>query len=420
MCNCKGLCKPHYMRPLICRIYPFIPKVSFDGECDGFLYASLFDVIYNDTNHPCTLTRENKEEIFEVLREKLKPLLTEPKLVFAFKVLEILYFNLLEKLDLTKDINTLNKKLEFLLLSRKAWRSKEFKQDITQAYEEITKKIWRIFMKTYAIEEFEVFLKTQTKKAKNILIHSSIANLGIPTKNGRKIQPQNIMDYYLEILFKCESEVLMPSFNYSFTKNAFADLRTLPSEVGSLTESYRRITKYRSIHPMFSFCSNNGKSIDESAEYNPFLGNCVYQRLLESNALMVFLGIDIRVCTFMVFLEASFWVKYRYFKPFFGKVIDMRGILHEGEFYHFCLPLNGEIKVDYSNIFKILLSLGVIKTQQIGASFIYYFNTEDFSKVVKKELTKNPYLLLKAPPKRFWTFKNGKDVMLESHLCHKD
>ncbi|MDA3969558.1 AAC(3) family N-acetyltransferase [Helicobacter ibis] len=269
-------------------------------------------------------------------------------------------------------------------------------------------------MKTYALEEFESFLKIHTKDSKNILIHSAIANLGIPTKNNQKIPPQEIMDNYLEILLKCNSEILMPCFNYSFPKTHFADLRSLPSEVGILTEAYRNATKHRSIHPMFSFCSNNGESIDKSVEYNPFLGNCVYQNLLDSNALMIFLGIDIRVCTFMMFVEANFGVKYRYFKPFSGEVIDLEEISHKGEFYHFCLPPNGEIVVDYSKMFKALLSLGVVKSQKLGASFLYYFNAQDFYKAVKNELTKNPYLLLKTSPKRFWTFKNGEDTILES------
>lgn len=139
ICNCKGLCNPHSMRPLICRIYPFIPKVSFKGECEGFLYASLFDVIYNDLNHPCTLARENKEEIFITLQEKLKPLLLKPKLIFAFKTIEILYTHLLSRLNLNKDLSKCNKRLEFLLLSRKAWKSEAFKHEISQAYEEIAK-----------------------------------------------------------------------------------------------------------------------------------------------------------------------------------------------------------------------------------------------------------------------------------------
>lgn len=77
---------------------------------------------------------------------------------------------------------------------------------------------------------------------------------------------------------------------------------TSKREVGILTETYRKATKYRSIHPMFSFCSNTGESIGKTAESNPFLGDCVYQRLLVSNALMVFLGIDIKVCTFIMFV----------------------------------------------------------------------------------------------------------------------
>lgn len=139
ICKCSGLCNPHSMRPLICRIYPYIPRVSFDGKIEGFLYASLFDVIYNDTNHPCTLVKENKKEILETLTHKLQPLMLEPKLIFAFKALEAIYTHLMAKLDLTKDLKTVNKKLEFLLLSRKAWNNEVFKKEITRIYCEITR-----------------------------------------------------------------------------------------------------------------------------------------------------------------------------------------------------------------------------------------------------------------------------------------
>lgn len=267
-------------------------------------------------------------------------------------------------------------------------------------------------MNTYPLEDFIDFFCKQEDKSKSILIHSSIANLGIPSISNTKIAPHKILDCYLDIFLKSKCEILMPTFNYKFPESRFVDLRILPSEVGSLTEAFRKNVSFRSTHPMFSFASNTGDSMVDNTEYNPFFGDCVYKRLLNKNATMMFLGIDIRVCTFMMFAEANIGVKYRYFKPFLGTIIDMLGNKQNGEFYHFCLPPTGEIQVDYSRALKILIEKNIIKTKKLGSSCIYYFEAQDFYNAIKLEVSRDPFMLLKESPKRFWTYCNGEDCII--------
>ncbi|MDY3114065.1 MAG: hypothetical protein SOW25_07065 [Helicobacter sp.] len=141
-CTCKGLCTPHNLRPLICRIYPYFPCVSTRGEIIGFKAASFMDLFFKDNSfHPCTLVREHSIELQNSLRESLKPLMRYPLLIFSFKALEILAKFLELKMQDEANIfsESFFKKLEWNLISRKAWSVEACKNEISTSYDEIAK-----------------------------------------------------------------------------------------------------------------------------------------------------------------------------------------------------------------------------------------------------------------------------------------
>ncbi|EEO25556.1 hypothetical protein [Helicobacter winghamensis] len=150
-CECAGLCNPHCMRPLLCRIYPYFPIVNAKGEILDFYPASLMDLFFSQKEaHKCTLVREHDAELQTMLRTSLKPLLEIPLFIFIFQVMEILAKSLQKimhdnvgnlKVDLLDSNNKdlFFKKLEWNLFSRKAWNTSNFNAQITQAYTEIAK-----------------------------------------------------------------------------------------------------------------------------------------------------------------------------------------------------------------------------------------------------------------------------------------
>lgn len=266
-------------------------------------------------------------------------------------------------------------------------------------------------MRKYTQNEIRQLSQDLLLNNKIILCHSALQNLG-------KLEGENFRDIpriWLNILSEYSNNLIMPCFNYSFPKTKFADLRTLKSEVGILSETFRSHGVTRSTHPMFGFCGM-GQDIQEilmpnEIENNPFYKNSVYGRLLEQNALMMFLGIDIRVCTFMVFVEAIFGVKYRYFKPFFGKVIGNFGEV-EDSFYHFCLPLGETLKVNFFRVQDEMIAKGIIKVIDFGGGKIYHFYAQPFFKYITQRLLESPYILLQNAPRRNYVFKDGKEVIL--------
>ncbi|WP_169752727.1 hypothetical protein [Campylobacter mucosalis] len=134
MLNCtkKGLCNPHSNRPLICRLYPFLPRINPQGEIKGFYEASLMDIF--ETR--CTLV--NNDNIKEKLKTLLKPFLNNPEIIFALMVGEKLNQYLKEYMNQNfhRD-DRFYHNLEFVLMSLKAWNNQKFKQEIADIYDQV-------------------------------------------------------------------------------------------------------------------------------------------------------------------------------------------------------------------------------------------------------------------------------------------
>lgn len=145
-CECGGLCEPHALRPLICRIYPYFPIINAKGEILDFYPASLMDLFYPFSSHPCTLIREHDKILKEKLSKNLQILLEIPLFIFVFLAMELLAKTLQNYLQ-NPNLSAMNeeekqqftRELELCLLSNKAWGSEEFKTQIAQIYEEVKK-----------------------------------------------------------------------------------------------------------------------------------------------------------------------------------------------------------------------------------------------------------------------------------------
>lgn len=274
-------------------------------------------------------------------------------------------------------------------------------------------------MKSYSTQEIYNAFKS-IKSDSTLLVHSSLASLGKHENVSLNVIPTLWIETLSEIAKN--GTLLMPAFNYTFPKTRFLDLNTARSEVGILSEAFRQTTKIRSNHPMFSFCGSGKRAkeilmpkstLENMGEWNPFLENSVYHRLYLENAVMAFVGIDIRVCTYMVYIEAMCGVKYRYFKPFLGEILTTENKRIKGEFYHFCLPLSETLKVNYFHVQQQMLENGILKAFPLGASSIYLFYAQEFFNFIKQSLANSPFILLETPPKRFYTFKNEEEIILE-------
>ncbi|MFM6203869.1 AAC(3) family N-acetyltransferase, partial [Planktothrix sp.] len=87
-----------------------------------------------------------------------------------------------------------------------------------------------------------------------VLIHSSLKRtLKNLMKQEQKISPEVILDSFLEAV-GLSGTLLLPLFNFDFTKGIAFDYRNTPSQMGVLTEVARiHPNAIRTGHPIYSF-----------------------------------------------------------------------------------------------------------------------------------------------------------------------
>ncbi len=85
-----------------------------------------------------------------------------------------------------------------------------------------------------------------------VCVHSQIFSLGCPF-----ISKENLLELLTEILQQMvvkNGTLIMPAFSYSFCKKELFDVQNTPSDVGVLTEFFRKQKNVkRTAHPIFSF-----------------------------------------------------------------------------------------------------------------------------------------------------------------------
>ena len=270
-------------------------------------------------------------------------------------------------------------------------------------------------MKKVSEAAFKTFLTAAgVNRGDNLFVHSSLGHLGA-LDNTRVEEIPQTLTRWLKDAVGGTGGVFMPNYAYSFPRSREADLRIQPSEVGILTEWFRRQpATHVSGHPMFSVagCGATAYGVcqPDVAEFAPFSSQSAFQRLYDSDALMLFLGIDLAYATFMVFCEKRIGVRYRFEKPFKGKCTLQTGETVFGAYSHFCYPLEGNYHADFADFQRELLDTGVIRYTPMGIGKVFAIRMSNFMQQVEAYLQRKPFGLLSQTPDFFCRFEDGTEV----------
>lgn len=247
-----------------------------------------------------------------------------------------------------------------------------------------------------------------------LLVHASLAALG----PWRGVAPSDIPDAAIQALRRRlgpRGTLVMPTFAYDFPQTHRCDLRVAPSTVGVLTERFREWPgTLRSTHPMFSFAANGpGAKVllrPEQPEWHPFGPESVFARLHAANALVLLLGAEFRTCTAFVYSERFHGVPYRFDKSFAGEVTAIDGKVHEGNFFHFCLPRSVTITPDYSRAKADLLASGIAQRRKAGLGTVSYFRAGQVQEFLGQQLSVDPWYLLSNAPEVIVRYEDGVEI----------
>ena len=140
-CTAQGLCHPHCHRPFVCRLYPYLPLIDYEGNITGFDYSALVDLFYTEKEqHPCWLVTQQEAMVQRQLLEALQPLIRNPEMIFILKASALVIDSLRKKVTGTFDPKddvarkAFLKHYEYEVFTRSPWRTKEFKREIADIY----------------------------------------------------------------------------------------------------------------------------------------------------------------------------------------------------------------------------------------------------------------------------------------------
>jgi aminoglycoside 3-N-acetyltransferase len=162
-----------------------------------------------------------------------------------------------------------------------------------------------------------------------VLLHSDIRRtLRSARRRGENLLPETLLSSFLEAVGK-SGTLLLPLFNFDFTRGVPFDIRSTPSQMGILTEVARQSAfSVRTSHPIYSFAvlgarREEFRGVDNFSGYSE---DSPFALLHRNGGKIAVLDLpDQNSMTFYHYVEEMLDVPYRYHKTFTGICIDAQG-----------------------------------------------------------------------------------------------
>ena len=252
-------------------------------------------------------------------------------------------------------------------------------------------------MNLYEADFLDAVLSLGVVPGDILFVHSDIRVFGKSNIHAL----QNLPSAFVRILKESVGEkgvVIMPTFTYQFCKTGVFDIQKSPSEVGSLSEFFRtQLGAVRSRHPIFSVAAWGNDVKDILTTNNDSFGKgTIFDTLLLRNAKIILLGVSLRECTFMHYIEQMHAVPYRFLKTFHGIVKD-HGREEEGDFTYFVRPLDGSVENDMTKLEPVLREKTLLHEARVGGASVASVAVADLFSTGMAALDADPYFLLTKP-----------------------
>lgn len=236
------------------------------------------------------------------------------------------------------------------------------------------------------------------EKGDTVLVHSSLSSFGY-VKGGA----DTIIDVLLEIVGN-NGTIAMPTFTWdSFhdKQNIIFDLVNTPSEVGRITEVFRKrggVT--RSAHICHSVAAAGPQTQYIMGEGISACGKgSSFEQLYQLNSWNLFLGVSFSVCTALHMVEEFMQVPYREYRDFKGsQVILPEGTKMSSKSVEY-LPKKGYHN-DFKKIEEVFLNEGLLKICQVGKAQIINVRIRDIFRVTKRYMEQDIGFLLTPESKK--------------------
>jgi len=239
------------------------------------------------------------------------------------------------------------------------------------------------------------------KAGDTVLVHSDSTLAMRLSKSASYSEASSFLQECFEETLGENGTLLVPTFNYNFCKGKPYNHEKSPSQVGIFSDHIRKDERtVRSFHPIYSFAAI-GPQADEllsDVGKSSFGKNSVFERLLASDAKMVFFNISMAFCTFVHHIEQQQNVEYRFLKYFSGQV-SKEGKTWTDTFDFFVRYLDRDVMVSLDRFQNLLQEKGLLKEAALGSGKILAISCVDTYNEGLKILDQEPNFLIASPPK---------------------
>ena len=164
------------------------------------------------------------------------------------------------------------------------------------------------------------------KKGDNVIIHSNIAGLFQFYDKGKDNSCKVLISYLKKHIGK-NGKIVIPTYNYEFTKNKSFNVKTSPSEVGYFSNYLiKKNWRKRTLDPVFSHLifGKIKKFHLQKINCEAFGNNSLFSYLKKNNFKIICFCCSTDTMTYIHYIEYLFKVNYRYIKNFNGVIVNDR------------------------------------------------------------------------------------------------
>lgn len=224
-----------------------------------------------------------------------------------------------------------------------------------------------------------------------VMVHSSLLKFGL-IEGGTAGVLATLRD-----ALGTDATIVMPSFTFGFGRSRVWRAKDTPSEVGALSEYFRKnVATTRSIHPFHSVTAVGplARDVTEGVCKSSFGVTSAFQKLYDLGAMNLSLGTEfIGGATYLHVGEEQLKVPYRFMKPFPGEVRDMNGQLVDVTFEMYCREMTETYEYDnvWDGCWDDLNNLGLFKVTHLKGAMLSLSNIRETLDAFKGFLNEDPY-----------------------------
>lgn len=237
----------------------------------------------------------------------------------------------------------------------------------------------------------EIFQKCGVSKEDSIFLHGdAFVTAELEGKDSNE-KMAVLFDGILDLIGS-GGTLIVPTFTYSATKGEVFDVTETKSEVGLLSEYFRkRPDVTRSLNPVFSVASVGAMA---NAFTNASIDDCFgedtcFGLIYQMNTWIFTLGCSFDRVTFIHYVDQLSQVDYRYFKSFPATIINGSEI-KKNIIRFFVRDMNRKTSVKLDNLKERLQQEGLLKNEGIGRALLTGVRSRDFFKTAVKMIEEKP------------------------------